>query len=117
MAIPVLSKAAKKVFGTRNDRLVKRYLRVVDLVSEFEPQMRALDDADLRLQRDLVAALAEGAAGIVGFQWAREDVGAATYWVAAPRSRCSGRWRTILAARAIWRTRLLAITKSMSSSS
>ena len=48
MAIPILSKAARKVFGTRNDRLVKRYLRIVDLVSEFEPQMRALDDAALR---------------------------------------------------------------------
>ena len=52
MAIPFFSKAAKSVFGTRNDRLVKRYLRVVDQVSEFEPQMRALDDAALRAKTD-----------------------------------------------------------------
>jgi preprotein translocase subunit SecA len=52
MAIPVLSKAAKKVFGTRNDRLVKRYLRVVDLVSEQEDEVRALDDAALRKRTD-----------------------------------------------------------------
>ncbi|MCH2138583.1 MAG: preprotein translocase subunit SecA [Phycisphaerales bacterium] len=48
MAIPVLSKAARKVFGSRNDRLVKRYLRVVDQVSELESGIRSLDDAALR---------------------------------------------------------------------
>ena len=48
MAIPVVSKVARKVFGTRNDRLVKRYLSIVDQVSACEGQMRQLDDATLR---------------------------------------------------------------------
>ena len=48
MAIPVVSKVARKVFGTRNDRLVKRYLSIVDQVSAGEDQMRQLDDAALR---------------------------------------------------------------------
>ncbi|MHC4989597.1 MAG: preprotein translocase subunit SecA [Planctomycetota bacterium] len=39
---------AKKVFGTRNERLVKRYLRIVDQVSAREPEVRNLTDQQLR---------------------------------------------------------------------
>jgi len=52
MAIPVVSTIAKKVFGTRNDRLVKRYLTIVDRVSALESEMRQLDDQALRAKTD-----------------------------------------------------------------
>ncbi|MCH2139659.1 MAG: preprotein translocase subunit SecA [Phycisphaerales bacterium] len=48
MAIPVVSGLARKVFGTRNDRLVKRYLTIVDSVSKLEAEVRALDDQSLK---------------------------------------------------------------------
>jgi preprotein translocase subunit SecA len=47
MAIPVISSLGKKLFGTRNDRLVKRYLRIVAQVSALEDQTRALTDAQI----------------------------------------------------------------------
>ncbi|MDP7029011.1 MAG: preprotein translocase subunit SecA [Phycisphaerales bacterium] len=48
MAIPVVSGLARKVFGTRNDRLVKRYLGIVNRVSDLEDEVRTLDDSALR---------------------------------------------------------------------
>jgi preprotein translocase subunit SecA len=47
MAVPVISKVGKKIFGTRNERMVKRYLRIVDQVSLLDDAMRALTDAEL----------------------------------------------------------------------
>ena len=35
MGVPVVGPLMRKVFGTRNERMVKRYLRVVDQVSEI----------------------------------------------------------------------------------
>ena len=52
MAIPVLSPLARKLFGTRNDRLVKRYLTIVDDVSAHESDVRQLDDAALRAKTE-----------------------------------------------------------------
>jgi preprotein translocase subunit SecA len=52
MAIPGLSPLARKVFGTRNDRLVKRYLTIVDKVSAHEDDARRLDDVQLRAKTD-----------------------------------------------------------------
>ncbi|MDR9432342.1 MAG: preprotein translocase subunit SecA [Spiribacter sp.] len=56
----MLSGIAKKVFGTRNDRLVKRLSRRVAQINELEPQLQALDDAALSGQtqtlRERVAA-------------------------------------------------------------
>jgi preprotein translocase subunit SecA len=48
MAIPFVSYLGRKVFGTRNERMVKRYLRVVEQVSAQEEAVRTLTDADLR---------------------------------------------------------------------
>jgi len=48
MAVPVFSKLAKIVFGTRNQRMVKRYLRIVRQVSQREDEVRNLTDAQLR---------------------------------------------------------------------
>ena len=47
MGIPVISSLARKAFGTRNERLVKRYLGIVDQGSVHESEMRALDDSAL----------------------------------------------------------------------
>jgi preprotein translocase subunit SecA len=37
-----------KIFGSRNDRLVKRYRRIVALINEMEPKVSLLTDAQLR---------------------------------------------------------------------
>ncbi len=48
MGFPILGTVAKKIFGSRNDRMVKRYLRIVDQVSSHEDAVRQLSDAQLR---------------------------------------------------------------------
>jgi preprotein translocase subunit SecA len=40
------------IFGSRNDRLLKQYRRVVEKVSALEPQFEALDDAQLRAKTE-----------------------------------------------------------------
>ena len=52
MGIPVVGKAFKKVFGTRNERMVKHYLRIVDEVSAQEPSVRVMTDAQLLAKTD-----------------------------------------------------------------
>jgi preprotein translocase subunit SecA len=42
------SKALTKVFGSRNDRLLKRYRRVVEQINAMEPQVSVKTDAELR---------------------------------------------------------------------
>lgn len=37
----------RKVFGSRNDRLVKRLTKVVDIINGFEPSLQALSDIEL----------------------------------------------------------------------
>ncbi len=48
MVVQYISKPFVKVFGSRNDRLLKRYTRSVILINELEPGMRALSDAELK---------------------------------------------------------------------
>ena len=48
MGIPLVGTIGKKVFGTRNDRMVKRYLKIVDQVSAREDETRRLTDQELR---------------------------------------------------------------------
>ena len=40
VAIPVVSKVGKMVFGTRNERMVKRYLHIVEEVSARDDEIR-----------------------------------------------------------------------------
>jgi preprotein translocase subunit SecA len=40
----------KKVFGTKHERQMKRLQPMVNRISELEPSMKALSDADLRGQ-------------------------------------------------------------------
>lgn len=42
----------KKIFGTKNDREVKRLSRVVERINALEPQMQVLSDAQLREKTD-----------------------------------------------------------------
>ncbi len=50
--LDTISKSFAKVFGTRNDRLVKSYYRRIEAISEREPQIRELTDAELRRRTD-----------------------------------------------------------------
>ncbi len=46
--IPVVGPILAKVFGSRNERIVKRYTNRVDAIGELEPQMRKLTDEQIR---------------------------------------------------------------------
>ncbi len=48
MVVATVGKAFSKVFGSRNDRLIKAYSRRVEQINALEPQTRALTDAQLR---------------------------------------------------------------------
>ncbi len=43
----MISNTFKKIFGTRNDRLLRQYRKVVVKINALEPDMQALNDADL----------------------------------------------------------------------
>ena len=55
----MLGALAKAMFGSSNDRYVKKLERIVTQINAFEPQLEALSDEDLRAQtqkfRDLLA--------------------------------------------------------------
>ncbi|MDZ7814055.1 MAG: preprotein translocase subunit SecA, partial [Ideonella sp.] len=44
----MLPKLLTQIFGSRNDRLLKQYRRVVEKVAALEPQFEALDDTGLQ---------------------------------------------------------------------
>ncbi len=50
--IPIVGKLLSKVFGSRNERIVKRYTTRVEAIGQLEPQMRTLTDAQLRAKLD-----------------------------------------------------------------
>ncbi len=52
VVVKFFSAILRKIFGSRNERLVKRYTRVVDLVSAREAETRPLTDAQLREKTD-----------------------------------------------------------------
>ena len=54
--IPVIGPVINKIFGTRNERFVRRYTTRVEAIGAKEPEMRQLSDADLRAR---TAALRE----------------------------------------------------------
>jgi preprotein translocase subunit SecA len=49
----MISGLLKKIFGSRNDRLIKQYAQTVRLINDFEPEITALSDADLVAKTDL----------------------------------------------------------------
>jgi len=48
----MVRKLLRKVFGSRNDRLVKRYLSTVSNINAFEDDIAALSDSDLQAKTD-----------------------------------------------------------------
>jgi preprotein translocase subunit SecA len=59
----MLPKLLTQIFGSRNDRLLKQYRRVVERINALEPQFEALDDGALRAKTDeFRQRLAQGAA-------------------------------------------------------
>ncbi|MCA9289760.1 MAG: preprotein translocase subunit SecA, partial [Phycisphaerales bacterium] len=53
MAVPVIGKVMRKVFGSHNERMVKRYLTIVDEVSSHEAETRLLTDDELRAKTEM----------------------------------------------------------------
>jgi hypothetical protein len=43
-----VGKMLTKVFGSRNERLLKRYHKIVDLINDLEPQIQSMTDPELR---------------------------------------------------------------------
>jgi len=59
----MLPKLLTSIFGSRNDRLLKQYRRVVEKVNALEPAFEALDDGALRAKTDeFRQRVAQGAA-------------------------------------------------------
>lgn len=57
----MLASFAQKLFGSSNDRALRGLRKYVEAINEFEPQMEALSDDDLRAQTDkLKKRLADG---------------------------------------------------------
>ena len=48
----MISGLLKKIFGSRNDRLIKQYSQTVKRINALEPQIAALDDAQLKAKTD-----------------------------------------------------------------
>jgi len=57
----MLAGLLKKVFGSRNDRLIRQYMQTVRLINSLEPKMQALSDEALRGKtEEFRARLAKG---------------------------------------------------------
>ena len=62
MGVPVFGWVAKKLFGTRNQRMVGRYLSRVNDVNVLEDQVRTLTDQELRAKsQEFMKRFEEGA--------------------------------------------------------
>jgi preprotein translocase subunit SecA len=48
----MISGLLKKIFGSRNDRLIKQYFQTVKRINAFEPALEALSDEQLRAKTD-----------------------------------------------------------------
>src|ERR1035437_10724149 len=63
MVTAAISKALTKIFGSRNERLVKAYRRRVELINTFEAAKRTQTDAELKARAlELGAKLRKGEA-------------------------------------------------------
>lgn len=48
----MLGNLLKKIFGSRNDRMIKQYSQTVRIINELEPVIAGLSDADLRAKTE-----------------------------------------------------------------
>ncbi len=51
-----INKFLTRIFGSRNERLIKTYRRRVEQVNSFEPALRQMSDAELKARSDELAA-------------------------------------------------------------
>ena len=49
----MINSILKKIFGSRNDRLLRKYSHAVKAINVLEPQIQKLSDADLRARTDI----------------------------------------------------------------
>ena len=49
----MINSILKKIFGSRNDRLLRKYSHAVNAINVLEPQIQKLSDADLRARTDI----------------------------------------------------------------
>ena len=50
----MVSQILRKIIGSRNDRIIKRFEKQIGAINAFEPQMQAKSDEELRAQTDLL---------------------------------------------------------------
>jgi preprotein translocase subunit SecA len=50
----MINSILKKIFGSRNDRLLRKYSHAVSAINALEPQVQKLSDAELRAQTDML---------------------------------------------------------------
>jgi len=50
--IPYISKTMTRLFGSRNERLVRAYMKRVEQINRLEPEYRRMTDAELRAQTE-----------------------------------------------------------------
>ena len=62
MAFQKISKFLQKIFGSRNERLLKVYWRVVEQVNELEPEYRQMPDSELGEITSVLKGQLEGGA-------------------------------------------------------
>jgi len=48
----MLGNLLKKIFGSRNDRIIREYSHAVNIINGMESTIAALSDADLRAKTD-----------------------------------------------------------------
>ena len=48
----MINSLLKKIFGSRNDRLLRKYSHAVHAINAIEPQMQKLSDTDLRARTE-----------------------------------------------------------------
>ena len=57
----MISNVLKKIFGSRNDRLIKTYQKTVNVINQFEEKLTTLSDEDLKAKTsEFKEALAAG---------------------------------------------------------
>ena len=54
----MISGLLKKIFGSRNDRLIKQYSQTVKAINALEPQMSALTDEALQARSEVTSEAA-----------------------------------------------------------
>ena len=56
----MITNLLKKVFGSRNDRLLRKYAHSVQAINALEPELKKLDDAALRARTDALRSRVAG---------------------------------------------------------